>query len=210
MSVATRVRSYRADHPSAANGHPGFCLQTRNHYESTREEMEELKKRMMNPSQICKMQSQLPVAGYLFCQEKCKWAKNNNNKYKFVERAWSLLNLIFASVCLIFPSFQQGLWGCHGWSITAGITRRGGCLSWCPVSRSLQPNRYWTKEWSEVAGMLAKTLNLSFQRSPHLDQDSSVADSQHSSQSCFMSRHNDSQSQPVAVFSKLPTLSVFI
>ncbi|XP_075876459.1 oligophrenin-1 isoform X1 [Nelusetta ayraudi] len=45
---------------------------TRNHYESTREEMEELKKRMMNPSQICKMQSQLPMAGYLYCQE--KWA----------------------------------------------------------------------------------------------------------------------------------------
>lgn len=36
--------------------------------------MEELKKRMMNPSQICKMQSQLPMAGYLYCQEKCELA----------------------------------------------------------------------------------------------------------------------------------------
>ena len=31
------------------------CLQTRNHYESTREEMEDLMKRMKQPSQICKM-----------------------------------------------------------------------------------------------------------------------------------------------------------
>ncbi|XP_076024658.1 oligophrenin-1 isoform X2 [Genypterus blacodes] len=45
---------------------------TRNHYESTREEMEELMKRMKHPSQICKMQSFLPVEGYLYCQE--KWA----------------------------------------------------------------------------------------------------------------------------------------
>lgn len=50
---------------------PGFCLQTRNHYESTREGMEELMKRMKNPSQICKMQSSIPMEGYLYCQEKC-------------------------------------------------------------------------------------------------------------------------------------------
>lgn len=60
------------------------------------------------------MQSQLPVAGYLFCQEKCKWAKNNNDKYTFVERAWSLLNLIFASVCLIFPFSNRGFGGVMG------------------------------------------------------------------------------------------------
>uniref|UniRef100_H3BXW5 Oligophrenin 1 n=1 Tax=Tetraodon nigroviridis TaxID=99883 RepID=H3BXW5_TETNG len=45
---------------------------TRNHYESTREGMEELMKRMKNPSQICKMQSSIPMEGYLYCQE--KWA----------------------------------------------------------------------------------------------------------------------------------------
>lgn len=45
---------------------------TRNNYESTREELEELMKRMTNPSQICKMHSFLPMEGYLYCQE--KWA----------------------------------------------------------------------------------------------------------------------------------------
>ncbi|KAK2828446.1 hypothetical protein Q5P01_019480 [Channa striata] len=45
---------------------------TRNHYESTCEELEELMKRMKNPSQICKMHSFLPMEGYLYCQE--KWA----------------------------------------------------------------------------------------------------------------------------------------
>ncbi|XP_053298245.1 oligophrenin-1 isoform X1 [Pleuronectes platessa] len=45
---------------------------TRNNYESTREEMEELMKRMKQPSQICKMHNFLPVEGYLQCQE--KWA----------------------------------------------------------------------------------------------------------------------------------------
>ncbi|XP_040006759.1 oligophrenin-1-like [Xiphias gladius] len=45
---------------------------TRNHYESTREEMEELMKRMKHPSQICKMHNFLPMEGYLYCQE--KWA----------------------------------------------------------------------------------------------------------------------------------------
>lgn len=33
--------------------------------------MEELMKRMKNPSQICKMQSSIPMEGYLYCQEKC-------------------------------------------------------------------------------------------------------------------------------------------
>ncbi|KAM3869272.1 oligophrenin-1 [Diretmus argenteus] len=45
---------------------------TRNHYESTREEMEELMKRMKHPSQICKMHSVRTMEGYLYCQE--KWA----------------------------------------------------------------------------------------------------------------------------------------
>ncbi|TKS83514.1 Oligophrenin-1 [Collichthys lucidus] len=45
---------------------------TRNHYESTREEMVELMKRMKHPSQIYKMHSFLPMEGYLYCQE--KWA----------------------------------------------------------------------------------------------------------------------------------------
>ncbi|XP_077596353.1 oligophrenin-1 [Stigmatopora nigra] len=45
---------------------------TRNHYESTREEMEDLMKRMKDSSQICKRPRWLPMAGYLYCQE--KWA----------------------------------------------------------------------------------------------------------------------------------------
>ncbi|XP_061753014.1 oligophrenin-1-like [Nerophis ophidion] len=45
---------------------------TRNHYESTRDEMEDLMKRMKHSSQICKIPSWLPVEGYLYCQE--KWA----------------------------------------------------------------------------------------------------------------------------------------
>ncbi|XP_069002871.1 oligophrenin-1 isoform X1 [Embiotoca jacksoni] len=45
---------------------------TRNHYESTCEELEELMKRMKHPSQFYKMHSSLPVEGYLNCQE--KWA----------------------------------------------------------------------------------------------------------------------------------------
>ncbi|XP_024921731.1 oligophrenin-1 [Cynoglossus semilaevis] len=45
---------------------------TRNHYESTREEMEDLMKRVKHPSQICKMHSFQPMEGYLYCQE--KWA----------------------------------------------------------------------------------------------------------------------------------------
>lgn len=51
-----------------------FCLglQTRNHYESTREQMEELMKRMKDPSSISKMQ--MPMEGYLYCQEKCEYS----------------------------------------------------------------------------------------------------------------------------------------
>lgn len=37
--------------------------------------MEELMKRMKHPSQICKMHSSLPMEGYLYCQEKCKWTR---------------------------------------------------------------------------------------------------------------------------------------
>uniref|UniRef100_A0A3Q3EZB7 Oligophrenin 1 n=2 Tax=Kryptolebias marmoratus TaxID=37003 RepID=A0A3Q3EZB7_KRYMA len=43
---------------------------TRNHYESTCEELEELMKRMKDPFQISKMHNFLPIEGYLFCQEK--------------------------------------------------------------------------------------------------------------------------------------------
>lgn len=42
---------------------------TRNHYESTCEELEELMKRMKRPSQIYKMHN-FPMKGYLYCQEK--------------------------------------------------------------------------------------------------------------------------------------------
>ncbi|KAM9333405.1 oligophrenin-1 isoform 2-T2 [Pholidichthys leucotaenia] len=45
---------------------------TRNHYESTCEELEELMKRMKHPSQIYKVHTHGPMEGYLYCQE--KWA----------------------------------------------------------------------------------------------------------------------------------------
>ncbi|KAL0994219.1 hypothetical protein UPYG_G00119410 [Umbra pygmaea] len=45
---------------------------TRNHFESTREEMEELMNRMKHPSQIGKMHGQPTIEGYLYSQE--KWA----------------------------------------------------------------------------------------------------------------------------------------
>lgn len=45
---------------------------TRNHYESTCEELEELMKRMKDRSQIYKVHSSLPMEGYLYCHE--KWA----------------------------------------------------------------------------------------------------------------------------------------
>uniref|UniRef100_A0AAY5L190 Oligophrenin 1 n=1 Tax=Esox lucius TaxID=8010 RepID=A0AAY5L190_ESOLU len=45
---------------------------TRNHFESTREEMEELMNRMKHPSQIVKMQGQPTIEGYLYSQE--RWA----------------------------------------------------------------------------------------------------------------------------------------
>uniref|UniRef100_A0A674CKB4 Oligophrenin 1 n=1 Tax=Salmo trutta TaxID=8032 RepID=A0A674CKB4_SALTR len=45
---------------------------TRNHFESTREEIEELMKRMKDPTQIGKMHSQPVIEGYLYSQE--KWA----------------------------------------------------------------------------------------------------------------------------------------
>ncbi|XP_041949506.1 oligophrenin-1 [Alosa sapidissima] len=45
---------------------------TRNHFESTREEMEELMKRMKEPSQIGKIHGQATIQGYLYVQE--KWA----------------------------------------------------------------------------------------------------------------------------------------
>ncbi|KAL2094682.1 hypothetical protein ACEWY4_009401 [Coilia grayii] len=61
---------------------------TRNHFESTREEMEELMKRMKEPSQIGKMHGQASMQGYLFVHEKwalgmtwvkyyCKYLKDN-------------------------------------------------------------------------------------------------------------------------------------
>uniref|UniRef100_A0A1A7WV65 Oligophrenin 1 n=1 Tax=Iconisemion striatum TaxID=60296 RepID=A0A1A7WV65_9TELE len=53
---------------------------TRNHYESTSEELEELMMRMKEPSQISKIQNFLPMEGYLYCQEKralgVSWVKH--------------------------------------------------------------------------------------------------------------------------------------
>lgn len=50
-----------------------ICLQTRNHFSSTREEMEELKKRMKEAPQTCKLPGQPTIEGYLYTQEKCVW-----------------------------------------------------------------------------------------------------------------------------------------
>uniref|UniRef100_A0A2K5I729 Oligophrenin 1 n=1 Tax=Colobus angolensis palliatus TaxID=336983 RepID=A0A2K5I729_COLAP len=46
---------------------------TRNHFSSTREEMEELKKRMKEAPQTCKLPGQPTIEGYLYTQEKCVW-----------------------------------------------------------------------------------------------------------------------------------------
>lgn len=124
--------------------------------------MEELKKRMMNPSQICKMQSQLPMAGYLYCQEKCKWTKNNDYTFHLhfcgeSPKFHKLCELSFGSLWLSSSFCHQGLWGCRGWNITAGITRRAGCSPWCPVSRSLRPNRYWNKDVKQQEGQRRAT-----------------------------------------------------
>lgn len=84
----------------------------------------------------------------------------------FVARARSFINFTsftFALfVSLIFSSREQGLWGCHGWNITAGITRRAGCSPWCPVSRSLQPNRYWNEGAKQQEGQ-RRTASYDFQ-----------------------------------------------
>ncbi|XP_028838374.1 oligophrenin-1 isoform X2 [Denticeps clupeoides] len=61
---------------------------TRNHFDSTSEEMEELMKRMKQPSQIVKMHGRATIEGYLYIQEKrafgvtwvkyyCKYLKEN-------------------------------------------------------------------------------------------------------------------------------------
>ncbi|XP_020485869.1 oligophrenin-1 [Labrus bergylta] len=77
---------------------------TRNNYESTREEMEELMKRMKHPSQICKMHSQ-PMEGYLYCQE--KWALGVSwVKYycKYLKEG----RLLFMVPCEQKPTAKQG------------------------------------------------------------------------------------------------------
>lgn len=117
-------------HPFDSHLSPGFCLQTRNHYESTRDGMEELMKRMKNPSQICKMQSSILMEGYLYCQEKCACTGDLDRFLK-----------CNTSSDRLFP-WQQGLWECHGSNITADITRRGGSCSWCHVSRRTQLSRW--------------------------------------------------------------------
>lgn len=89
-------------------------------------------KRMKHPSQICKMQSFLPMEGYLYCQEKCKCTR-------CLHRSLILESPLTGPV--LFLSSQQGLWGCPGSNITASITRRGDCWSWCLVSRNLRLNR---------------------------------------------------------------------
>lgn len=48
-----------------------FCYQTRNHFSSTREELEDLKKRMKEAPLTCKLPGQPTIEGYLYTQEKC-------------------------------------------------------------------------------------------------------------------------------------------
>lgn len=48
-----------------------FCSQTRNHFSSTREELEDLKKRMKEAPLTCKLPGQPTIEGYLYTQEKC-------------------------------------------------------------------------------------------------------------------------------------------
>lgn len=55
------------------NDYDDNVLQTRNHFSSTREEMEELKKRMKEAPQTCKLPGQPTIEGYLYTQEKCMW-----------------------------------------------------------------------------------------------------------------------------------------
>nr|DBA21781.1 TPA: hypothetical protein GDO54_018378 [Pyxicephalus adspersus] len=43
---------------------------TRNHFSSTREEMEDLKKRMTDPPMVCKLKGQSTIEGYLYSQER--------------------------------------------------------------------------------------------------------------------------------------------
>lgn len=48
-----------------------FYCQTRNHFSSTREELEDLKKRMKEAPLTCKLPGQPTIEGYLYTQEKC-------------------------------------------------------------------------------------------------------------------------------------------
>lgn len=48
-----------------------FYYQTRNHFSSTREELEDLKKRMKEAPLTCKLPGQPTIEGYLYTQEKC-------------------------------------------------------------------------------------------------------------------------------------------
>ncbi|XP_013917720.1 PREDICTED: oligophrenin-1-like [Thamnophis sirtalis] len=49
----------------------GFT-KTRNHFNSTREELEDLKKRMKEAPLTCKLPGKPTIEGYLYSQEKCK------------------------------------------------------------------------------------------------------------------------------------------
>lgn len=64
--------------------------QTRNHFSSTREEMEELKKRMKEAPQTCKLPGQPTIEGYLYTQEKCVWEYRDIH---WVSIGWHLLPL---------------------------------------------------------------------------------------------------------------------
>ncbi|XP_053703559.1 oligophrenin-1-like isoform X2 [Synchiropus splendidus] len=78
---------------------------TRNHYESTREQMEDLMKRMKHPSQISKIQTLMPMEGYLFCQE--KWALGVS-WVKYYCRYHKEGRQLFMAPCEQKPTTKQG------------------------------------------------------------------------------------------------------
>ncbi|XP_072230857.1 oligophrenin-1 [Leuresthes tenuis] len=78
---------------------------TRNHYESTCEELEELMKRMKRPSQISKMHNFMPMEGYLYSQE--KWALGVS-WVKYYCRYHTKGRLLIMVPCEQKPATKQG------------------------------------------------------------------------------------------------------
>lgn len=67
-----------------------FSQQTRNHFSSTREELEDLKKRMKEAPLTCKLPGQPTIEGYLYTQEKCNVFYMHMNVLKNIV-AWAAM-----------------------------------------------------------------------------------------------------------------------